>query len=90
MKPMRWPSIRPSVWKWPRVSRAMLRLRPPEAVLSWIAAKAVFGVAACAGLAAVILSASCAMKVPRPIITAAKIIMLRMTHTHCRDRQHAI
>ena len=29
MKPMRWPSIRPSVWKWPRASRGMLRLREP-------------------------------------------------------------
>ena len=38
-----------------------------------------------AGVAAVILSAICAIKVPAPISSAAKIIMLRMTHTHSKD-----
>src|ERR1700742_198462 len=84
MKPMRWPSIRPSVAKWPRASWGTLRLREAAwPVLSGIAAKRTDGVAE-AGAGA-ILSASCAMKVPRPIMIAAKIIMLRITPLSIAD-----
>src|ERR1700684_2403501 len=56
----------------------MLRLRRlASAVVSDATANRVAGVAE-AG-AGVILSAICAMKVPRPIMIAAKIIMLRIT-----------
>ncbi len=79
MKPMRWPSIRPSVWKWPRASRGMLRLR--VLACATVSVPAVFreAVLASAGVPAVILSAICAMKVPRPTMKAAKIIRLRIT-----------
>jgi hypothetical protein len=78
MNSMRWPSMRPSVAKWPRGSRGMLRLRLPACAT--VAAGATFreAVVAEAG-AGVILSAICAMKVPRQIMMAAMIIMLRMT-----------
>src|SRR3984885_13327031 len=56
----------------------MLRLRrPASAVASDTTANRAAGVAE-AG-AGVILSAICAMKVPSPIMIAAKIIMLRIT-----------
>src|SRR5271167_4136615 len=57
----------------------MLRLRIPACAIvsAGIAFDAAAGVAD-AG-AGVILSAICAMKVPSPIMIAAKIIMLRMT-----------
>jgi hypothetical protein len=44
-------------------------------------------VLACAGVAAVILSAVCAMMVPRPTMNAARIIMLRIT-PHSRGRKY--
>src|SRR3954454_10706220 len=74
---MRWPSMRPSVRKCPRKSRPMLTLRDPPCptvsaapfrTLEW----------ASAGVVAVILSAICAMIVPRPTMTAAKIVRLRI------------
>src|SRR5262249_28332731 len=84
MKAMRWPSTRPSVRKWPRLSRGMERLRSPACTAVAAGAELRPMVAAEAdALAAAgrgdILSAICAMKVPRPIRIAAKIIMLRMT-----------
>src|SRR4051794_40294550 len=74
---MRWPSMRPSVRKCPRKSRPILTLRDPPCptvsaapfrTLEW----------ASAGVVAVILSAICAMIVPRPTMTAAKIVRLRI------------
>src|SRR3984957_17942885 len=76
MKPMRWPSIRPSVSKWPRESRGMLMLREPACAT--VAATAALGDTLWASAGA-ILSAICAIRVPRPAMKAAKIMMLRIT-----------
>src|SRR5581483_8300969 len=57
------------------MSRGMLRLRLPAGAVVAIATVACGTEVADAEL---ILSAICAMNVPRPIITAAKIIMLRI------------
>jgi hypothetical protein len=75
MKSMRWPSMRPSVAKWPRASRGMLRLRPP----AWATVTAFCEAGVAEADAGVILSAIFAMKVPRPIRMAAMTRMLRMT-----------
>ena len=72
MKPMRWPSMRPSVRKWPRASRGMLRLRPP-ACADRLGSGGFRDAVVAEADAGVILSAICAMKVPRPIRKAAKI-----------------
>ena len=53
----------------------MLRLRPPAGAVDATATVSGTDVAE----AELILSAICAMKVPSPIMMAAKIIMLRMT-----------
>src|SRR5512144_1680034 len=54
----------------------MLRLRPPTGA---VVATATVVCGADVADAELILSAICAMKVPRPIMTAAMIIMLRIT-----------
>jgi hypothetical protein len=54
----------------------MARLRPPAGA---VAATATVVRGADVAEAELILSAICAMKVPRPIMMAAKIIMLRIT-----------
>src|SRR5215208_6137822 len=70
--------MRPSARKCPRKSRGMLKLRdavrPTVSLGTFLAA-----VLASAGVVAVILSAICAIIVPRPIMTTAKIMRLRIT-----------
>jgi hypothetical protein len=62
----------------------MLRLRPPAGAVDATATVRGTDVAE----AELILSAICAMKVPRPIMIAAKIIMLRITPLEAEARFH--
>ena len=88
MKLTRWPLIRASVRKWPRLSGVRLMLRTSDgACVASSRATIVFGGFGAAA-AAVIRSASCAMKLPSPIMTAAKIIRLRMTPLLATGRPH--
>src|SRR6266576_3649081 len=79
--------MRPSVWKWPRASRGRLMLRMPVGAPVSTAAELTVAVLASAGVA-VILSAICAMMVPRPTMIAARIIMLRMTPHSPKDARY--
>src|SRR5260370_26844648 len=71
--------MRPSVRKWPRASRGMLRLRglACATVVSLGAARRWAVVAAAGG--GVMWSAICAINRPRPIMMAAMVMMLRIT-----------
>src|ERR1700738_2425774 len=62
----------------------MLRLRPSLCPTVSTGLEATWALAACG----VILSAICAMKVPRPTMMAAKIMMLRITPHSIRGRQY--
>src|SRR5690242_16466683 len=64
----------------------MLSVREPDGAEVAIATVAV-GLTPLVAAAGVILSAICAMKTPRPPITAAVMTMLRMTHAHSKQRQ---
>src|SRR3984893_4034295 len=62
----------------------MLRLRPSLCSTVSTVLEATWALAACG----VILSATCAMKVPRPTMMAAKIMMLRITPHSIRGRPY--